>query len=272
MFRVHLSVLNISNGGNAFWTTTFLCLCIFLSSCVSNKKITYLQDQDLKKSNIGSKEQIHSMTKFEYKIRPGDVLAVQINSLTNIDIDFLNSEQGQLRQTVSSQHPFLNGYEVNDSGYVDLPVIGFLKATDQTLSEFQRVLKKTAKPFFGEINAKVFLMNFYVKVLGEVNRPGAYLVYFESPTILDALSLAGDLTDFADRKEIKIVRLIDGKAHIYHVDVTDQLLLTSPEVYVQPGDYIFVKPLKSKKFAGRGIPIALSFLSTAAVIVSLVLR
>ncbi|MCA1752189.1 MAG: hypothetical protein LC670_10435 [Flavobacteriales bacterium] len=96
-------------------------------------------------------------------------------------------------------------------------------------------------------------MNYFVTVLGEVNRPGRYPVFNHKINVFEAMGLAADATDFASREEVKIVRNRNGVNHLFSVDLTDQNLLNDPNFFLQPNDVLLVKPQKRKKYAQRDV-------------------
>ncbi len=96
-------------------------------------------------------------------------------------------------------------------------------------------------------------------MLGEVRRPGEYRVYQDELNVFEAMSMAGDLTDFANRNEVKLVRQTKQGSEIIDIDLTDQNFLTSDYFYLMPNDIIYVEPLKGKQFTFANFPYAIIF-------------
>jgi polysaccharide export outer membrane protein len=149
--------------------------------------------------------------------------------------------------------PVLSGYTLNEAGFVELPTIGKINLAGKTLFEAEVAVDLAASKLFVEPAVKLFLLNYFVTVLGEVNKPGRYPVYNHRINIFEAMGLANDATDFASREEVKVVRNRDGVNHLYHIDLTDQNILANDAFYLQPNDIVLVKPQRRKKYATRDI-------------------
>ncbi len=228
-------------------------LGFFLASCISNKRIVYLQDYTQKKPYDYLADTTFVADQDDYRIEKGDIIYIKSDhpqlskTYGQLDVNYLN-------ETRSIQAlPVLAGFTVDSLGTLDLPLIGRVKVEGLTIFEAQFAIEAEASKVFSNPAIKVFMLNFFVTVLGEVNRPGRYPVYNHKINIFEAMGLASDATDFASREEVKIVRNRDGVNHLYSVDLTDQNLLNSPYFFLQPNDVVLVKPQKRKKYAVRDI-------------------
>ncbi len=259
----------IFKGNQVIIITGFLCC---LLACVSNKKSVYLQDKAAKQSQDNMDNKTFNRAPVPYKLQVGDILSIQISKLNNIQSAYAITEQLEQKQANVSQDPMNNGYKIKDNGQIDLPVLGEIKARGLTLEELERNISVKADSFYTEPFVKVFLFSFYVKVLGEVKQPGNYQMYQHQPTIFDALSLAGGLLYYGDRRAVKLVRTLEGSTTVSHIDLTDQAMLEDQYYFLHPDDMIYVKPLKSKQFSESNLPLILSVISTITVVVSLILR
>ncbi|MEM9024257.1 MAG: polysaccharide biosynthesis/export family protein [Bacteroidota bacterium] len=231
-----------------------------------------LQNQEAEKPHLDATEKTYPRHVRKYRIQPGDIISIQISSLVNVPVNFLSTEQNEVRNNGAQQHPFLRGYTVNDSGMVDVPVIGYTMAEGKTLNEFQIMLNDSAQRYFTNPQVRVFLLNFNVTVLGEVNRPGAYVAYMQDPDLLDAIGLAGGMSDFADRAKVKIVRTHAETVEVLYIDITDQALITQGRFFIQPNDMIYIQPLARKKFTSNNFPWVVPSLSLIIATLSLVIR
>ena len=116
------------------------------------------------------------------------------------------------------------------------------------------------------------MANFEVTILGEVNNAGTFPVFKESVTIFEAISMAGDLSDYANRQKVKIIRTHNNKKKIYAIDLTNQQLLLSDFYYLRNNDMIYVEPLKYRTFRKSQSQLLLSALTTFAVLFNVYLK
>tara|TARA_B100001146_G_C15818808_1_gene280005 strand:- start:10 stop:534 length:525 start_codon:yes stop_codon:yes gene_type:complete len=167
---------------------------------------------------------------------------------------------------------YLNGSTINSLGKIEIPVIGKVYLLGQNLEEAKKSIQKAVDEYLKDAIVIVKLANFQVTILGEVNRPGTFPVFKENVTIFEALAMAGDLSDYANRQKLKIVRTHNNKKKIYKVDLTDQQLLLSDFYYLRNDDMIYVEPLKYRTFRKSQSQIVLSALTTLALVVNVLLK
>ena len=246
-----------------------LVITIGLSSCISNKRIVYLQDKTQKYPFDHLADVKYEAQDSPYKLEPNDVISVKINHL---QLSRSVSETEELNEAIRSNqiHPFLNGFTIDAAGNVDLPVVGKVQIMGMTLFEAQEAISQKASEFYANPSVRLFLMNYYVTILGEVNNPGRYAIYNNRITFFEAMGMAGDATDFASREEIKVLRIRDGQNHLFHIDLTDEKILDSEMAFVQPNDVIMVKPQKRKKYATRDVQNLYNGLATLISAISLI--
>jgi len=223
----------------------------FMASCISNKRIVYVQDYSQSQPHNYLADTIFSAEPIDYTLQTADIIYVKS------DHPMLSKTFGQLDQSymtdtrIIQSLPVLAGFTIDEEGFIELPTIGKVSISGMTILEAETQIHQEASKVFPNPAIKVFLLNYFVTVLGEVNRPGRYPVYNHRINVFEALGLAGDATDFASREEVKVVRNRDGKNHLYSIDLTDQNLLASDDFYLQPNDILMIKPQKRKKFATR---------------------
>ncbi|WP_051313411.1 polysaccharide biosynthesis/export family protein [Sporocytophaga myxococcoides] len=218
-------------------------LFLFLSgcsifSCIPQKKIVYLQGKQNDSVFIAQEQ-------FVYKIQPRDLLNISIVSPDPRVTSFYNIQQTP-SQAINPGSMYLNGYVVNDSGSVTIPVIGKVMVKNQTISEVQTIIERIVREQVSDATVVVKLLSYRVTVLGEVRTPGIHYMYNERFTLLEALGMAGDLSEYGNRKNIKLMRPKEGGMEIIHLDLTDKNLLKSPFFYLKPNDVIYVAPMKAK--------------------------
>jgi polysaccharide export outer membrane protein len=224
-----------------------------LASCISNKRIVYVQDYSKKRPSENLADTVFNAPPVDYTLRSGDILYVKSDhptlskSFQQLDVNYLSDSR-----TIQAV-PALAGFLVDMDGNIDIPIVGKIFVEGQTIFEARETIEENAAKYFIDPAIRVFMMNYYVTILGEVNLPGRYQVLNHRINVFEAMGLAGDATDFASRETVKIVRNRNGKNELYSIDLTDQNLLASENFYLQPNDILMVKPQKRKKYATRDV-------------------
>ncbi len=230
----------------------FFCLLI-LSSCVTTSDLEYIRSN----KDITIDKNIMS-----YTLQSGDLISVQISTTTEQQHDFFNKEQTSNSQLMI-QNPYLYGYLIKEDGFLELPSLGKIKAEGFTLQELEVVISNIALSFFEKPVVKLNIINFDVTILGEVNNPGTFKIVKPNPNILYALSLAGDITQFGNRKKIKIIRNNNNVNQVFYIDLTDKNILNQQNLMAHPNDIIYIAPLKKKFYAFNNLPGAISMIISA---------
>lgn len=247
-----------------------LCVTVLLmSSCVSTKKIAYLQNSDA----ILHEE---SDSLYDAHIMPKDVLTITVSTTdpdaaTPFNLSVPTTFNQNSRSTTNQ--PVLQAYLVDNKGRIDFPVIGTLEVGGLTKSSCERLIHDKIKPYLNE-NEKpivtVRMSSYSVSVLGKVNRPGCFQVSREKITILEALALAGDLTIYGVRNRVKLIREdANGRKVIHTLDLTNANIVNSPFYYLQQNDVIYVEPNKVKSQNANIGQITTLALSATGVLISL---
>ena len=255
-----------------------LLVLALLASCVPNKKVLYLQKGDVNK-NIVEKDTVvrkHEMVINEYKIQPLDMLNIQFETLSedNNAFDFLDKLAPQAMGGGGQGNMLaLNGIFVNPEGYVAYPVLGKIKVAGLTIFEAEREIGKVAAQYVPDVVVRVRMLNFRFTIMGEVIA-GERVLIANNPrlTIMEAIGLAGGLSDLADRSNVKIVRQKGEVAEIVYVNLLEEEFIESPYFYVQQNDVIIVPPLKQRPFRRyfvQNLGILSTTISFAALIITL---
>jgi polysaccharide export outer membrane protein len=232
-----------------------LLLTITLSfSCVSNKKIAYFQDiQSVKQAKLDS-----AIAFTEPVIQPDDILSINIFTLNPQSGAIINQAAstptlgGNTNNSVSTQS---TGFLVDKNGEIELSLIGKLKVAGLTTYQARELIREKATDVYKQPNVQLRFANFKVSVLGEVNAPSAYTLPNEKVTILDALSLAGDLTIYGRRDNVLIVRDNNGKKEFARLDMNSSNIFNSQFYYLKQNDVIYVEPNKRKVSASNSAQI-----------------
>lgn len=219
-----------------------LSLAALLATACSAPKIAYLED-----INSGQTVQIANVKNI--RILPDDKISILVNSrdplLSNLfNLPYVTRQLGAIDNR-SSYSQGLSGYTVDTEGNIDFPVLGKVHVAGLTRSEIAAKIK-------GELEGQnlvkdpvvtVEFLNLTVSVLGEVQRPGRFSIDKDRVTILDAISMAGDLTIQGKRENVLVQRDVDGKTTLYRVDLTKgSELYASPVFYLQQNDVVYVEP------------------------------
>ncbi len=221
----------------------YVLFLLLLTSCYYNKKLVYLQRQRFSSGPVNTV----SNDQTQYRIQPNDVLSVKVKSATDpLVSDIFNITPGQGSMFMGSPGSlYLDGYCVDNNGQITLPVIGTLTVKDMRLDEIQLVVQKNVQKYLNNATVMIKLVSFKVTVLGEVNNPGYHYVFNNQCTVLEALGLAGDMTRFGNRKNVKLIRQIDHQSKVVLLDLTDFSLLSSEYYYLMPNDVLYVEPLRA---------------------------
>ncbi len=227
-------------------------ISLLISSCVSLKKTKYIQPD-----TIDSISEVALSERENITIKSLDELFIRVISLDEKTYQFFNNEP----RTGTGVTPDLVSYTVNDSGYINFPVVGDIFVKGLTLTEATEKIQTDLKKYLKEVTVIVKLMNKNITLLGEFNRPGRYSLDQNQVTIFDAIGLAGDLTDFGNPKKIIIIRQKNEKVQYHYLDITDKNIVNSNLYYLKPGDIIYAEPLQAKFWGIKTFPFATIFSS-----------
>lgn len=227
-----------------------LLVTIGLFSCRSSKELIYMDNRDAK----GIIDQLpDSITR--YVIKPGDILYVsiksintEINSLFNPESSMESANYNSYQKYSTPQGSYLYGFEVDDSGNLNLPILGSISVAGYPQSEIEKMVKYKADLFVKDAIVKVKLLNYKVTVLGEVKNQGVYYNYNNKFSVLDALALANGNTDYATIKKVLVMRPLNDRNQTYTLDLSKKESFLSEGFYLHPNDYVIVEPDKYKNF------------------------
>lgn len=243
---------------------------VLLASCGTQKKsILYLQDAVADQPETISNQ-------YELKIKPSDILGVTVNSrYAELAAPFnLNATSYQGTTTTGKVGGNqTQGQVVDDAGFISMPVLGKIKAAGMTRSELASDIEQRLITG-GHIKDPVVniqFLNFKINVLGEVGRPGEFAINSDRVTLFDALSMAGDITDYGVKERITVIREQNGQRTIAYLDATSTDVFKSPYYYLQQNDIIIVDPDEVKQSNVNVNQKGRNTLSTVTSILSIVM-
>ncbi|PKQ63098.1 hypothetical protein BZG02_10045 [Labilibaculum filiforme] len=252
-----------------------LILVISISSCRSEKDLVYLQDTE---AEVLAAEFTTSVP--EYRIKTNDNLFVSIKSL-NPEVNQLYNPaqsiggQGGVQQLYSQQSDqYLNGYQVDSNGNIALPILGHVGIAGLSQTEAQAKVQERADEYLKDASVKVKLLNYKVSVMGEVATPGVYYNYNSSLTVLEAISMANGITDYAKIDRVLVMRTSGTQSETFRLNLTKKDFLKSEAFFLQPNDVVYVEPhkIKNTNMNSAIYSLLLSTVSTAVLITSLIIR
>ena len=239
---------------------------MILCSCVTQRKVEYLQDSN---KNFKAFKEAELP---DYRLKPNDELFIQVTSLDEAAVNvFSKSVQDSYIGYMQPYGASFLSYSIDKEGYLFLPVIGKILVKDKTISEVIVILKDALTHILNQPIVTVKLVNRYVSVLGEVKNPGHFAYSQDKLTIYDALGLAGDITDYGNRDKVILIRNINGENIRINVDITKSDVLSSDYYNLRPNDIVYVKPLRNKFWGMRQFPFTILFdtLTTALLFYSI---
>lgn len=236
----------------------FALAVLLLASCSSMNNIVLFEKQI-------EGEQI-SLSKYQkHKLQEGDILHVKIIGVQKESFEIFNLETNTNNIQTTSANLFLNGFTIDSQGFIEIPTLGKISIKGLTIEEAKDKIQIEADNYL--INSTVIVkhINFEITVLGEVKNAGTYTVYKDNITILEALGLSGDLTDYANRKKIKLIRY----NQIIYIDLTKTETLYSENFLLKANDVLYIEPLRNVKLRSSNAQIYISAISSIALIANI---
>lgn len=183
----------------------------------------------------------------ELVIQPKDLLRIDVESIDpEAAMPFNQTTEGNTAQASAQNIQLFQGYLVDEDGYVDIPLLGRIEAAGQTLESLQFLVRGRLREYLRDPVVNVRFLNFKVTILGEVAVPGIIQMPNSRVTILDAIGMAGDLTDYANRDNILIVREEEGVRTYQRLSLQDDDIFNSEFYYLKQNDVIYVDPIRAR--------------------------
>jgi polysaccharide export outer membrane protein len=218
----------------------FIILLLFVvPSCGLKKNFNYLQGDN---STL-------TLNNYTFKIKSGDALGIKVFGSDQESLDLFNIPGSQLQvQNLGVYNPnlALNSYIVDNDGFIDFPVIGKIKISNLNLLEVSELIKSKVKNYISEPKVNIQVLNFKISVLGDVVNPGTFFISADKISLLEAISLAGDLNITAKRTNLLLVRFENGIYKEHRVDLTKKDFVKSDVFYLQQNDIIYIEANQAK--------------------------
>lgn len=216
---------------------------VILFSCANKKKIIYFQGD--KKINSESNKNFNTI------LRNDDLLSITVMGMDGEAVKpfnlatYGNSSLNNNGSEISGNNKI--GYLIDANGQIEFPVIGKIKIAGLNRSEASEFIKEKLKDYLKDPMVNIQILNFKITILGDINRPGTYSIPNERVTLIEAIGMAGDLNLSGIRKNILVIRDMDGNKTETRVDLTSKEIFNSPVFYLQQNDVVYIEHNRAKK-------------------------
>jgi polysaccharide export outer membrane protein len=249
--------------------TVSIFLFLLLSSCASRKDIVYFN----KTNSISDTLNKVANKNYEPKFKSDDLLSITVTASdfeAAVPFNLIAPPINSLSVT-SERIPYL----VDNKGYIEFPIIGHFKVEGYTRQEVVKKLTDEIKKYINEPTVSIKILNFKIGINGEVNRPGIYTIASERITLIDAISLGGDLTVYGRRNNVLVLREINGIKTMNRIDLTKSDFINSDFYYLSQNDQIYIEPNKTRinsSVVGPNVSIIISVATLMLAVVTLMLK
>lgn len=245
-----------------------IAVCL-LTSCSATKNVPYMINYEALATE--AKAQL-----YDARVMPKDVLSIIVNTVNPAAAQQFNlTASGVMTQANSSlsSQPMLQTYLVDNDGNINFPIVGKIHVAGLTKSETEQLITEKIRPYLSETEhpiVTVRMSSYSISVLGEVNAPGNFIVSREKVNIFEALALAGDMTIYGVRNNVKLIREdATGKKEIHTLNLNDANVINSPYYYLQQNDILYVEPNKIKAQNSAIGSMTTLWISVSSVLVSI---
>ncbi|MDR0961888.1 MAG: polysaccharide biosynthesis/export family protein [Mediterranea sp.] len=225
---------------------TALVVVLVFTACGSTKQVSYLQDSITLPIDTAT-------TVYQARVCPHDLLTISVSSSDEDAVRPFNLVVPNSHSDFVSTHntwsaPILQNYLVDAAGTITFPTLGKLKVSGLTTPEVAELIVRETNHYLKEAPiVTVRIVNYKISILGEVNHPGVYTINNSYVNLLEALAMAGDLTIYGKRDNIRIIRRQDDRQRIITLNLNDQNIIHHPDYYLQQNDVVYVEPHKNRQ-------------------------
>ena len=228
----------------------FLLIISLVTSCKPKQNMIYLSNNNF--------QQEVSQARYEgLRIQEGDMLEIIVTALDDLAVKPFNrttmQKTGEEGNAGGNARLGDNQYQVTSDGYIPFPVLGNIYCKGMTKQQLKTELDTRLKQYLTDPVVTVRHLNFNISILGDVGSPGQKTSSTERLNIFQALALAGDMRDSANRTNVKLIRYSEesGKDITYNLDLSEASIVNSPYYYLQQNDILYVEPDKNKQIAAN---------------------
>lgn len=235
----------------SLYLVSFAAMLLVLSAgCGSKRNLVYFSD--LPDSAVYRADIVNQI---EPTIQAGDILRITVNSL-NAETNMLFNTgamvaAGEERRTTAEADLVSEGYLVNEAGYITFPVIGQVLLEGLTREQARQKLVSEVSQYAKDPIINIRLVNFKITVVGEVHRPSTFAVPNEKINIVEALGMAGDMTEFGQRENVLVIREKHGQRSMVRLNLNEKEAFNSPYFYLQQNDVVYVEPSRYRDPSGE---------------------
>ena len=226
--------------------TLSLLYCLLLASCVPNTRFVPLQFGDVKtrKLPLDTVVRVRNFSFKEYRIKPGDQLSVNIETLTPDEYNFVKQLNPAANAGGMGGMMGLGGYLVDKNGQIQFPVLGYVTLQGLTMLESEIRMKELLLPLLKDPVVRIRILNYRFVFAGEVS--GIVTAPTPRMSLLEAVNMAGGFSELSDRQNIKIIRQKEDKAEIFYVNLLEEEFLSSPNFWLEQNDIVIIRPLRQR--------------------------
>jgi polysaccharide biosynthesis/export protein len=247
-----------------------LSLFLILTSCVTQKKLTYLQYSSIpSNSSLPVRDLRNSVTPSAYKLMAYDILFIRVITPDPQWSVLFNTMPTGSGGQVTEESAQLLGYPIDGNGDIEIPFVGKVRVAGKTLADTKIKLDSTFKDIVKDAAITIRLVNNYISIIGEVRAPGRYPINKDLVNVFEALSAAGDMDLYGNRQKVQLIRPSPYGPIVKEFSLADRSILTSEFYYVMPNDILYVQPGKGKGFQNNAAiyTLFLTTITTALVII-----
>ncbi len=223
-------------------------LNVLFISCIPVKDLTYLQD----KNTSIEQSKIAVVQSKPYRLQVNDILKINIKAIDPKLVSIFNTTENNVDAVKSESSLYFDGFTVDDHGNIRMPILGEINVIGYTLEEVRIKIEKQLLEEYFKSGANIFvtvkLAGFRYTINGEVSSTGTKTLFQDHVNIMEAIANSGDITTVGNRKSVTVIRQTPTGVEMNDIDLTDKNVMKSPYYYLQPNDYIYVKPLKQKSW------------------------
>lgn len=252
-----------------------LLATLFLGSCVSNKKVVYFQEKNDQVAYVDS-------FKFDrklYQLQPNDIINIDVAAKSEkfakifLTGNIATQNMGNQAANFGGDIFYTSGYNINDSGFINFPLVGNVKVAGLNMFEIEEKIEKKLELYEEGVHVAARLGGIRFSLIGEFIRPGKYVLMQNQVNIFEAIATGGDLKEIARRDRVVLLRQYPDGAKLHYLDLLDKNIINSPYFFIQPNDVLYVEPLKRRAY-GVGVnglqtlTTVLSIISTTLVVIT----